>query len=189
MAEQWYVTMQGQQVGPVSPQQIREMAASGQLQPTDTVWKEGMAQWVPASSLKGLPFRGGAVAPSQGQSPAWQPQQAGYRPAAPSANVSKNFQFDGSAGDFFVTALLAALVTVFTFYIGTPWAICMIQRWHAEHTIVNGRRLKFIGTGGDLFVKFLIGILLTIVTCYIYLFWFIPKIQKWIVEHTDFADA
>ena len=44
----------GQQQGPVSSKQLKQMAATGQLQPTDLVWKEGMEQWVAASSIKGL---------------------------------------------------------------------------------------------------------------------------------------
>src|SRR5262245_35668092 len=111
MAQDWYVMMNNQQVGPVSPQQLRQMAQSGQLQPTDTVWKEGMANWMPASTIKGLPFGGGAIAPgpapaaapSGGYAPARQRQAA---PVSADAGLSKNFQFDGGASDFFVVWLL-----------------------------------------------------------------------------------
>ena len=54
MADQWYYSHRGQQVGPVSPEQLRQAAAVGQLQRTDLVWKQGMAAWVPAEKLKGL---------------------------------------------------------------------------------------------------------------------------------------
>jgi hypothetical protein len=54
MSEQWFYSKGGQQQGPVSSQQLKQMAATGQLQPTDLVWKEGMEQWVAASSIKGL---------------------------------------------------------------------------------------------------------------------------------------
>jgi hypothetical protein len=203
MAQEWYVTMAGQQYGPVTPQQLREMAMSGQLQPTDSVWKQGMANWVPAKSIKGLPFNTAvapapAPAPTQPYAPA--PEQAFAPGPAPvyqptvtpkyaAAPASKNFRFDGRAGDFFVTALLAGLLAAFTLYIATPWAICMIQRWKAQHTIVQGRRLKFMGTGGALFGKFIVGMLLTMVTFGIYTFWFVPALQKWTIEHTDFEDA
>jgi hypothetical protein len=55
MASEWYYTVNGQQAPtPVSASQLRQLAANGQLQPTDLVWQEGMANWVPASSIKGL---------------------------------------------------------------------------------------------------------------------------------------
>jgi hypothetical protein len=54
MADEWYYTRQGQQQGPVGAAQLKQLAASGQLLPTDLVWKEGLANWVPASSARGL---------------------------------------------------------------------------------------------------------------------------------------
>jgi uncharacterized membrane protein YjgN (DUF898 family) len=207
MAQDWYVMMRGKQVGPLTPQQLRDLATSGQLQPTDTVWKEGMANWQPASSVKGLPV-GGAPSPITAQAPTYPaqspmaptyPQQGMGAPAWPQqgigsvttreAYISKNFRFDGSAGDFFVVYLLMTLLTMFTCGIGFPWAMCMFARWFAEHCTIQGRRLKFTGTGGELFGQILLGYLLCIVTFSIYMFWFVPKIYRWIVEHTDFADA
>lgn len=55
MASEWYYTINGQQAStPVSTSQLKQLAATGQLQPTDLVWQEGMANWVAASSIKGL---------------------------------------------------------------------------------------------------------------------------------------
>ncbi len=54
MEAQWYYTDQGQRVGPVSPTQLKELATSGRLQPSDMVWKEGMSEWAAASKVKGL---------------------------------------------------------------------------------------------------------------------------------------
>jgi hypothetical protein len=54
MADQWYYACQGQQVGPVSPEQLRQAAATGQLPATGLVWKQGMADWVPAQKVRGL---------------------------------------------------------------------------------------------------------------------------------------
>ncbi|MBM4128246.1 MAG: DUF4339 domain-containing protein [Nitrospira sp.] len=54
MSEEWYYTTGGQQGGPVSTAQLKQLASSGQLSQTDTVWKQGMADWVPAGKLKGL---------------------------------------------------------------------------------------------------------------------------------------
>jgi hypothetical protein len=55
MASEWYYTLNGQQAAaPASAAVLKQLAGSGQLQPTDLVWQEGMANWMPASSIKGL---------------------------------------------------------------------------------------------------------------------------------------
>jgi hypothetical protein len=54
METQWYYTDQGQRLGPVSPEQLKQLATSGRLRPSDMVWKQGMAQWVAANQIKGL---------------------------------------------------------------------------------------------------------------------------------------
>jgi TM2 domain-containing membrane protein YozV len=54
VAQEWYYTVKGEQVGPVSPAELKKAATEGTLQPTDLVWKEGMAEWVEAQSIKGL---------------------------------------------------------------------------------------------------------------------------------------
>jgi hypothetical protein len=54
MSTEWHYTRDGQQLGPVSAAQIKQLAASGQLRPDDLVWKEGMADWSPAARIKGL---------------------------------------------------------------------------------------------------------------------------------------
>ena len=51
---QWYYARQGQRSGPVLTEQFKELASSGQILPSDSVWKKGMEKWVPAGSLKGL---------------------------------------------------------------------------------------------------------------------------------------
>jgi hypothetical protein len=52
---QWHYTINGQPAAvPVSAAQLKQLAASGQLKPTDLVWQEGMVEWAPAGSVKGL---------------------------------------------------------------------------------------------------------------------------------------
>lgn len=67
----YFVGRSGQQTGPFSVEQLTAMAASGELQPTDLVWKEGMAGWEPASTLPGV-FPGSpaaATAPAENPVP------------------------------------------------------------------------------------------------------------------------
>ncbi|QDT59424.1 hypothetical protein SV7mr_19310 [Stieleria bergensis] len=54
MASEWYYGRNGQQQGPVTSNQLKQLAQSGQLLPTDFVWKEGMSEWAKASKVKGL---------------------------------------------------------------------------------------------------------------------------------------
>jgi uncharacterized membrane protein YjgN (DUF898 family) len=102
---------------------------------------------------------------------------------------SKNFAFDGGAASYFVTSLMALLITCFTFGVGYPWALCMKERWRCHHTFISGRRLKFTGGGAGLIGEWITWLLLLIVTVGIYSFWLVPALNRWITEHTDFADA
>ena len=54
MSAQWYYTNNGQQKGPVTDVELKQLAVSGNLIPTDQVWKDGMAAWTNAGNLKGL---------------------------------------------------------------------------------------------------------------------------------------
>ena len=54
MPEVWYYAKDDEQQGPVSTQDLRQLATNGKLMPDDYVWKEGMEEWTPASHLTGL---------------------------------------------------------------------------------------------------------------------------------------
>jgi hypothetical protein len=53
MAE-WYYVKDGNREGPVDSNQLKKMAADGNLLPEDQVWRDGMEEWVAARSIKGL---------------------------------------------------------------------------------------------------------------------------------------
>lgn len=53
MAE-WYYLKNNQQCGPVAGPELKRMAETGGLAPTDMVWREGMEQWTPAGRVGGL---------------------------------------------------------------------------------------------------------------------------------------
>ncbi len=57
MATQWFYAQNGQRSGPVSSQELKDLAANGALDPTDLVWSERLTEWTPASRVKGLVFR------------------------------------------------------------------------------------------------------------------------------------
>lgn len=96
--------------------------------------------------------------------------------------------FDGNVFQLLGTFLLALLLFVVTLTFGFPWCVCMIYRWEAKHTVINGYRLYFDGKGGQLFGRFLLWLLLTIVTAGIFLFFAANALKKWKSKHIVFAD-
>jgi hypothetical protein len=79
LANEWFYQKDGQEIGPLSPADLRRLASSGQLLPTDPVRKADMDRWAKASALKGLfpavgaePAVTAAAAPTS-QSPAAAP--------------------------------------------------------------------------------------------------------------------
>jgi hypothetical protein len=48
---EWYYARGNQQQGPVTLPAVQDLIRSGQLQPTDLVWRQGMANWQPASQV------------------------------------------------------------------------------------------------------------------------------------------
>jgi hypothetical protein len=55
MAAEWFYTKDGKnKSGPLTDAQIQALAKSGQIRPTDMLWKEGMAKWAPASTITGM---------------------------------------------------------------------------------------------------------------------------------------
>ena len=101
---------------------------------------------------------------------------------------SKQFQFDGGAGSYILTTVIGWCITIFTFGLGYPWALCMYHKWRTEHAIINGKRLNFIGGGFSLIGLWIKWWFLSIITFGIYIFWVIPSLNKWIVEHTVFIE-
>ena len=63
---EWHYSSNGQQMGPVNSAQLKQLAASGELLATDMVWKDGMADWAPASRIKGLFSKAAVPGPTGG---------------------------------------------------------------------------------------------------------------------------
>ena len=101
--------------------------------------------------------------------------------------MSKDFQFNEDVGGLIVTLIVVYLIVLFTFGIGAPWAFCRFERWKANNTTIEGRKIKFVGEGSALLGKFIVWYFLTLITFGIYSFWMMAKLEKWKVEHTEFA--
>lgn len=96
--------------------------------------------------------------------------------------------FDGGLLQFIGWSILGALVTVFTFGICYPWAICMVYGWKINHTVIGGRRLGFNGSAVGLFGLWIKWFLLCIITLGIYSLWVGISLEKWRVSHTYFVN-
>jgi uncharacterized RDD family membrane protein YckC len=57
----YFYAQNGQQMGPVPEEQLAAMAAQGAIQPDTLVWREGMAEWAPYSSIATAPTTPGAA--------------------------------------------------------------------------------------------------------------------------------
>lgn len=102
----------------------------------------------------------------------------------PAGNI---MEFDGGAADFLGTQILGWLITVCTAGICYPFALVLLERWRAKHTILQGRRLHFKGTGMGLFGLWIKWLFLIIITVGIYSFWVMPRVTRWKIENTVYA--
>jgi len=59
----WWYTKSGERFGPHTSDELKVLAANGGLAPTDMVWKEGLTDWLQASSVKGLFAGNGSSVP------------------------------------------------------------------------------------------------------------------------------
>jgi hypothetical protein len=76
----WYYLKSGQQVGPVSWEDLFRAAQARQFGPPDMVWGPGLATWQPASTIPGLFAPPAAPAPSVAPAPTPQPAARAPRP-------------------------------------------------------------------------------------------------------------
>lgn len=108
MASEWFYRVDDKKRGPVGSADLKRLADSGVLKPADLIWKEGLAAWVAASSIKGL-FPQAASPP-----PPPPPEPPVARPAAPPAAP-----VTGLHPQRLAVAIAAAVGGVATFL---PWA-------------------------------------------------------------------
>lgn len=111
---QYYYALNGQQVGPVTMEQLIALCQSGQITPATLVWMQGMAQWQPLSTIMPqAPAPAPMPAPMPGAMPAAMPTpMPGVMPGAPAGMVKPD---NGM--------VMAVLVTLFCCLIGGVIAI------------------------------------------------------------------
>ena len=102
--------------------------------------------------------------------------------------MEKESHFDGGLLQFIGWSILGAIITICTLGICYPCAKCMLINWEAEHTVIEGKRLRFDGNGAQLFGSWIKWFLLTIITLGIYGLWVPIKMKKWVTKHTFFVE-
>lgn len=168
----WYYFQGGNQQGPVSDDQLRGMVSSGQLSTGDSVWKQGMANWAPISSVPELMPQGGggggygAPAPGPGPGPGPAPQEyqdydRGYdRPAR------------GPSGPSSISIWSIIMVAG-----GGLWLINSFLPWYSISIPEIGLSRTALGihVGAGVFAMiislFLLGAIITS--------WFVPILAEW----------
>ena len=90
MADQWYYSQLGKHFGPLTSAQLQQLAAAGQLLPTDPVIKQGMSSWVTARQIQGL-YRDTPATPTPPVPPPPNPLPQEDAQAVPPASSRKSF--------------------------------------------------------------------------------------------------
>jgi len=90
MSAQWYLSSEGQTLGPYTGEQLQQFAQEGRVIDSSLLWAEGMTEWLPASQIPGVLPQVAAVAPAPAAAPAWAPpgaRAAGSSPLAASTSL------------------------------------------------------------------------------------------------------
>jgi GYF domain 2 len=135
----WFFATDGQQHGPYSEDQFRDLIGKGDIRPDTYVWSEGMAAWQFAGDVPGL-LSVGARPPDFAGSGG--PGAAVVQAGGP---LSVNF----GIWDFIWRSVVLLLGLLFV--IPAPWVIVMYTRWMVSCTHVPGRpNLAFTGQIGTI---------------------------------------
>jgi hypothetical protein len=140
----WFFATDGQQHGPYSEDQFRDLIGKGHIRPDTYVWSEGMAGWQFAGDIPGL-LSGGARPPAfpvSGTSPA---HFAG----------AGLLSFEGGTWALLGRTLLVALGNLLV--IPAPWVVTGFYRWFVSQLRVPQRpNLGFTGQPGDIWYVFVL---------------------------------
>ena len=100
--------------------------------------------------------------------------------------VEEKSYFDGGLLQLIGWKIIGFFITILTFGICYPFAVCMIYDWEVKHTVINGKRLYFDGNGLQLLGNWIKWLFFIIITFGIYSFWVSISLQKWKTRHTHF---
>lgn len=94
----------------------------------------------------------------------------------------------GTGGQLLLLILIQGLLTLITFGLYGPWAICKFFSWRAQNTLVDGNPSRFEGTGGALFLFYLIHLFfLPLITLGLYYVYGLFRFYAWKEERMRYG--
>jgi hypothetical protein len=96
MESAWYYVRDGKQTGPISFEELKAAAASGQFAPDDLVWQEGAPDWVGAETVPGL--FASPLAPSAPPAPPVRTKRPAAEPLPPDDRLAEPLPLDDRGG-------------------------------------------------------------------------------------------
>ncbi len=130
--QQWHYALNGQQQGPVSSEEIRQLQAAGTLNALSLVWCPELTEWTALGSVSTemLPLSDSAMLTA---SPFAQPER------------EHSFEFHGKAGEYFRIWIVNVVLTVLTLGIYAAWAKVRTRRYFYGNTLLDGKPFDFTG--------------------------------------------
>jgi uncharacterized membrane protein YjgN (DUF898 family) len=98
-------------------------------------------------------------------------------------------RFGGTAIELFCVVILQYLMIIITLGFGTPWALCMRERWRTENMVIDGKQVVFEGTGKKFFWRYMLWCFLTIITLGLCAYWMAVKMLRWDAKYTHFDNS
>jgi uncharacterized membrane protein YjgN (DUF898 family) len=197
----WFYKEGDKKTGPVSEEQIRELARQGRISPDTMVWNELLAKWTKYSDAIGAPveppepkphvarlyidpYAGDEAAPKETPPITRQPEPAGdYSYESP----IKTESYCNKCFRKFPTAEMTSTP------IGPVCAACSdsSKRGFHETSAVEGTlfKVEFTGSGQEYFKIWIVNLLLTIVTLGIYSPWAKVRKNKYFYRNTRIAGS
>ena len=109
MTTEWFYFKGDQRIGPVTLEQLKSLAVSGDIEPADLVWNNGMAAPQPASTLNGTPTENSApVSPPPLQSAVADHAEAPAMGADLALNAQKQISRAAAAMSTFIATAKSA---------------------------------------------------------------------------------
>ena len=131
---QWHYGSSAGQHGPVEENELRAMIASGNVGPETLVWRDGMRDWLPLSSVQELQSTS-----MSSYSPPGAPGYGYYPPVAPTS---------GLAIASMICGIVGYLTCYFVGLLGIPAVICghmALNRINSSPYPVGGRGMAISG--------------------------------------------
>ncbi|MGJ4952746.1 DUF4339 domain-containing protein [Bradyrhizobium sp. HKCCYLS20291] len=141
----WYYAAQGQQQGPISEDELRDLIAGGVVTAETLLWSDGMAGWEKAGRIPGL--MSGVPSTAPGGPPPFDGRSGGGIPAGALSADLETLTYFGWTLLYFVGQFLVVI---------TPWTAVYLYRYVIERMKVPGRpNLTFTGQPLDIWYVFI----------------------------------